>query len=86
MKPKPGVYQRNNQAETDNTTGFSNNNGKAKSKLLPNEVKQNHRTGNNANNPPVTLKEFLNNKLPRKAVSERLVTSIKETIKAFHLL
>ncbi|OWY22819.1 hypothetical protein C7N43_02710 [Sphingobacteriales bacterium UPWRP_1] len=84
MKVKTDAYQRNNQAATDKT-GNDKTAETVKSKLLPNEVKQNHRTGNNSTSP-VSLKEFLHNKLPRKAVSDRLVTSIKEKIKAFHLL
>ncbi|OWY24116.1 hypothetical protein C7N43_23690 [Sphingobacteriales bacterium UPWRP_1] len=85
MKSKPDAYQRNNQTATENN-GKGKTDETVKSKLLPNEVKQNHRTGNNIDTSPVTLKEFLHNKLPRKTVSDRLVSSIKEKIKAFHLL
>lgn len=86
MKPKVDNNQRNMQGDTPENISRTGKDNGVKSKLLPNEVKQNHRTGHANSSTPVTLKEFLSNKLPRKAVSDSLLSSIKEKIKAFHLL
>jgi len=58
--------------------------GTRKSARFPNMVKQNHR-GIDDLNTDDGLREFLNNKLPRKHVKAHLISSIKQKIKSFHL-
>ena len=82
MKNKENVGNRESKTTTDNEGGL---NSTYKSKQLPNEVKQNHRTGHNTSQPR-TLKAFLSDKLPHKTVSDKLALSIKEKNKSISLI
>ncbi len=62
-----------------------NNMDAEESKRFGGQINANHKLGNNEGAQDEALSEFLHSKLPRKHVSEKLIVSIREKIKAYHL-